>query len=80
MNSLDLLIPAPRLVEVDHADVAAPPERIWELVRHGDLARSPIARALFALRAIPSRLAGKPTDSGVRVDDLRPRNDRGRGP
>ncbi|HEX7184669.1 MAG TPA: hypothetical protein VF756_22785, partial [Thermoanaerobaculia bacterium] len=58
-TALDRLIPAPRRVEVDQIDLAAPPARVWELVRHGDLARSPLVRALFAVRTLPSRLAGE---------------------
>ncbi len=68
---LDRLIPAPRLQEVDHVDLAASPERVWNLVRHGDLARSPVVRAFFALRAIPERVAGTHQPSALRVDELR---------
>ena len=50
MSSLDRLIPAPRHVEVDSVDVAAPPDRVWNEVRHGDLGRSSLIRALFQLR------------------------------
>ena len=71
MTALDRLIPAPRLIEIDHVDVAGPPERVWPEIRHGDLARGRIARALFAIRELPSRLAGKASgDAGVRVDEL----------
>ncbi|HVY32249.1 MAG TPA: hypothetical protein VHB79_37185 [Polyangiaceae bacterium] len=68
---LDALIPAPRLLEVDHVDVAAPPERVWSLVRHGDLARSAIVQAFFELRAIPERLTGKHQPTSLVLDDLR---------
>ena len=71
-TALDELIPLPRLLEIDHIDLAAPPGRVWELVRHGDLARSPLIRALFAVRTLPDRLRGhgdgRPT---LRIDDLR---------
>lgn len=67
---LDRLIPTPRLLEVDRVDLAAPPERVWELARHGDLARSPLVRAFFALRAIPERLAGTHQPSKLRLDEL----------
>jgi hypothetical protein len=50
MSALDQLIPAPRLVEVNHVEIAAPPERIWDAIRHGDLGNLPVVRALFALR------------------------------
>jgi hypothetical protein len=68
---LDQLIPTPRLLEIDHIDLAAPPERVWQLVRHGNLARSPLIHALFALRAVPGRLAGKREQGSLRIDDLR---------
>lgn len=67
---LDRLIPTPRLLEVDHVDLAASPERVWQLVRHGDLARSPLIHALFELRALPERLSGRQRPTTVRVDDL----------
>jgi hypothetical protein len=67
---LDELIPTPRLLEVDHAELAAPPERVWQLLRHGDLAKSPLVRALFAVRTLPDRLRAKPVDTAVRIDDL----------
>jgi len=70
VSALDQLIPAPRLLEIDHVDVAADPQRAWERVRHGDLANSPVARALFALREIPERLAGRRPDTRLRLDDL----------
>jgi hypothetical protein len=69
---LDRLIPAPRLVEIDRVDLDAPPFKVWELVRHGDLARSPFVRALFAIRTLPDRLRGSTeAPGGIRIDDLR---------
>jgi hypothetical protein len=68
---LDQLISTPRLIEIDHVDLAAPPERVWQLVRHGDLARSPLIHALFELRALPGRLSGKQQSTTLRIDDLR---------
>ena len=35
VSMLDELIPTPRLLEVDHVDLAAPHDRVWELLRHG---------------------------------------------
>lgn len=67
---LDRLIATPRLLEIDRVDLAAPPERVWELARHGDLARSPLVRAFFGLRAIPERLAGTHQPSKLRLDEL----------
>jgi hypothetical protein len=70
-SALDRLVPLPRLLELDHVDLAAPPARVWQLVRHGELARSPLARALFAVRTLPERLAGRaPGPAGVRLDEL----------
>jgi hypothetical protein len=68
---LDTLIAAPRLLEVDDAEVAAPPHVVWDLLRHGNLARSPLVRALFAVRTLPARLKGETADLAIRLDDLR---------
>jgi hypothetical protein len=68
---LDELIPTPRLIELDRIDLAAPPERVWALVRHGNLARSPLIHSLFALRALPGHLAGHREQHSLRIDDLR---------
>jgi hypothetical protein len=59
MTALDRTLPTPRLLEVESIDVALPCDRAWEIVRHGDLARSKLVRALFALRTLPSRLVGQ---------------------
>jgi hypothetical protein len=68
---LDRLLPAARMVEVDTVDVGAPAARVWELVRHENLARSALIRALFALRALPERLRGKSSATEIRIDGLR---------
>jgi hypothetical protein len=69
---LDRVAPVPALVEVDAVDLAAPPARAWQELRHADLGASPLIRALFAVRTTPDRLrghaAGPPT---LRLDDLR---------
>jgi hypothetical protein len=67
---LDLVLPTPRLLELDHVELAAPPERVWQLVRHQNLAKSPLIRALFAIRGLPDRLRGKRVDPMLRIDDL----------
>ncbi len=68
---LEQLIDAPRLVEQDRVELAAPPEQVWQLLRHGDLARSSLIRALFALRTLPDRMRGKSSGCGsIRIDDL----------
>jgi hypothetical protein len=70
-NPLDRLIPTPRLAEVNHVDLAAPPDAVWQVIRHADLAESPWIRALFSLRALPRRLVGQPVDAPTfRIDDL----------
>src|SRR6478609_3812455 len=67
---LDQLIPAPRLLEIDHVDLAASPARVWSVVRHGDLAHSRLVHALFELRALPERLAGRHEPASLLIDDL----------
>ena len=59
MTALDRILPTPRLLETDGVDLAVPPSVAWELVRHGDLGASPIVHALFAIRTLPGRLAGR---------------------
>jgi hypothetical protein len=71
VDALEQLVPLPRLVETDHVDLASPPGTVWERVRHGDLTQSPLVRALFALRTLPERLAGRHPGVRVRIDDLR---------
>jgi hypothetical protein len=71
MNPLDRFIPTPRMIEVDHVDLALSPDRAWQIVRHGNLAGSPLVRALFALRALPARVTGSDREELVlRLDDL----------
>lgn len=73
---LDRFLPDPRLVEVDHVDVAAPPDKAYAAARHFDLARSSLIRGLFALRTLPDRLTrhDAPRPLVLRLDDI------GRGP
>jgi hypothetical protein len=72
MGTIDRLLPAPRSVELDFVDLAAPPGPVWERLRHGALPLSPLARALFAIRTLPDRLADRaPPAPLVRLDDLR---------
>jgi hypothetical protein len=69
---LDLLIPLPRLLETDQADVAAPPQQVWERVRHGNLASSRFVQALFALRTLPDHLLhAKEAAPRLKLDDLK---------
>jgi hypothetical protein len=74
MTLLERLIPDPGLVEVNEAMLDLPIERAWELVRHLDLGRSSVVRALFALRELPAWLRGDAAESvslTLRLDDLR---------
>lgn len=68
---LDAFVPDPRLTEVDHVDFASPPSRVYDVVRHLDAGTSPLIAALFSLRRLPERFAGKhearPT---LRLSDL----------
>ena len=71
MTGLDGLIPEPGLVELDYADVAVSPGRAWDVARKVDLARSPLVRSLFAIRTLPSRLAGREAETAhLRIDDI----------
>ena len=71
MGALDRILPTPRLLEVDSIDLAVPPERAWELLRHGDLGRSAVIRALFSIRTLPGRLTGRQSDAPrLSIDEL----------
>ncbi len=71
MNALDALIPEPGRLELDHVDVAAPPDRAWPVVRHFDLARSAVVRSLFAVRTLPARLRGHDAQKvSLRLEDI----------
>ena len=68
---LDRFLPEPRLVEIDHADIGAPPERAFEVIRDFDMSRSPLVRTLFELRTVPDMLAGRMTeDIKLRIADI----------
>jgi len=73
MTALDRLLPAPRLVEVDHVDLAVSPARAWDEVRHADLGDSPLVRALFTVRTLADRIArrGASEPFELRIDALR---------
>ncbi len=59
MATLDAFIPSPRLREVDSVDVGIPLDAAFRALESLDLGSLPIAKALFAARAIPERLAGR---------------------
>jgi len=70
MTPLDLVLPTPRKLEFSSVELAVPPDRAWELVRHEDLARSSLVKALFALRTLPSRLTGTVEKVERRLDAI----------
>jgi len=68
---LDPFIPEPRLVEVDHVDLAVPPEAAYQAARHFDITSSRLVRGLFALRTAPDRLTGQASGPfRLSIDDL----------
>ena len=71
MAALDRLVPNPGLVEIDRVDLAAPPEQVWQRVRHAALAHAPATRALFALRTLFDRATNHSAPTGLKLDDLR---------
>jgi hypothetical protein len=70
MTLIAKLIPEPGLVEVDHVELAAPPARVWQHLRHGNLGQAALIRALFALRTLPSRTRGERSDFVFCIDEL----------
>ncbi|MBI4819742.1 MAG: hypothetical protein HY791_25940 [Deltaproteobacteria bacterium] len=67
MSVLDELIPMPRIREIDHVDLAARQEVVFEQIRHGDLSRSPLVRALLALHDGHAESRRRP---GFKLSDL----------
>ena len=70
MTALDLVLPTPRKLELSSVELALPPEEAWQLVRHGDLARSSLVKALFSLRTLPSRFTGTVENVELRLDAI----------
>ena len=70
MTGLDLVLPTPRKLELSSVELALTPERAWDVVRHEDLARSALVKALFALRTLPSRFSGTVEKVELRLDAL----------
>jgi hypothetical protein len=61
----------PRLHEIDRVDVGALQARAWEAARRLDFASSPLVRALFSLRTIPTRLRGGHAETmHMSIDDI----------
>ncbi len=70
-SALDRLIPTPRLLEVDHVDLALDLASAWKVVRHGNLGRTPLIRALFALRTLADQIFIEDLDPlELRIDHL----------
>ena len=59
MTLLDREMPRWDVAEHHETVVRAPAERVWAAARTLDLGRSPVIRALFALRSLPGLFAGK---------------------
>ena len=72
MNALERLIPTPRLLEINRADLAADAATVFERVRHSDLGgSSALIRALFRARELPRRMRGSTEPAVLGVDALR---------
>jgi hypothetical protein len=67
---LERSIPMARRREREHVDLAAAPERIWQMIRHADIARTPVLRALVSSSVLPGRASGKRA-RGLCIDDFR---------
>lgn len=67
-HSLETLLPTPRRRTLEVVDLAVPPERAWDVVRHLDLGRLPWVQVLYAglRRALGDRLP-----RSLRLDELR---------
>ena len=66
---LEQYLPYYDVTEVDAMVVNADADTTWQAVRHGDLSRSPVIRALLELRGLPVRL-------GRRINGLAPESAR----
>ena len=75
-STIERMIPLPRRRETDHAGLAATPARVWEAVRHADLAHSPWVRALLAAGTLTGRLPARLDNCRLCVDDFRSTRDR----
>jgi len=68
---LERLIPVARRREREHVVLAAAPERIWEMIRHEDIARTPVLRTLVRSSVLPGRASGKRAGRRLCIDDFR---------
>ncbi len=68
MSALDTVLPLPRLLEIDHVDLAIPAARAWDVLRSADLAHHALlVRALFAIRTATQ---GSQAPVTLRISDL----------
>lgn len=56
---LDRLLPAYDIAERHETTVAAPAGPTWDAARAMDINRSPLVRAIFAVRTLPARILGR---------------------
>jgi hypothetical protein len=68
---LERLIPVARRREREHVDLAAAPERIWEMIRHADIARTPVLRALVSSSVLPGPASRQRARQRLCIDDFR---------
>jgi len=69
MSDLDRFIPTPRLLEADHLDLKRPPAQVWQALRHGDIGKAALLRALFAVRERRGATSSESRES-LTLDDL----------
>ena len=70
---IDEFLPRYDFTEHHHVDIAAPVEQVYAALRSADLARSPVVRALFTLRRLPTLLArgrGHAPHPSLTIDSL----------
>jgi hypothetical protein len=70
-STLELLVPLPRRRQTAHVDLAAPPTMVWNLLRHGDLARTPLLRMFAHLARLTGWSLGKHSDHRLALGDFR---------
>ena len=69
----DGILPAPRLRETDTVNVAMSPDEAWREIRHGGLAGSRAAGAIFTIMELRSRFrrrGGGPGPAALNIDGL----------
>jgi hypothetical protein len=64
------LLPTPQRRRLDHVDLAAPPERVWQTLAHADLERLPI---VHLLRTLLARRGAAARPEPLRLSDFRSR-------